>query len=91
MILGLGFKPNRIHFSLHIQDQFLRTTDSADLNIDISDLNLGTLKKAFNYARTRLKVRWRSSQRRLGEPLRQSTPQRSNNPRSYRQDLMQTF
>lgn len=74
-----------------MQDQFLRTTDSADLNIDISDLNLGTLKKAFNYARTRLKVRWCSSMRKLGEPLRQSTPQRPNKSRSYRHDLMQTL
>lgn len=39
-----------------LQEQFLRTTDSTELNVDISDLNLGTLKKAFNYARTRLKV-----------------------------------
>lgn len=43
------------------QEQFLRTTDSAELNVDISDLNLGTLKKAFNYARTRLKVSFDSA------------------------------
>lgn len=37
-------------------EQFMRTSKSQELNIDVSELNLGTLKKAFNYAKTRLKV-----------------------------------
>ncbi|XP_055688265.1 protein ECT2 isoform X2 [Lutzomyia longipalpis] len=38
-------------------DQFLASVDSTELSIDISDLNIGTLSKAFKFAtRTRLKV-----------------------------------
>ncbi|XP_037043788.1 protein ECT2 isoform X2 [Bradysia coprophila] len=37
-------------------EQFLRSYESHELGIDVSDINVGTLKKAFNYARTRLKV-----------------------------------
>ncbi|KAJ6641054.1 Protein ECT2 [Pseudolycoriella hygida] len=37
-------------------DQFLRSYESHELGVDVSDVNVGTLKKAFNYARTRLKV-----------------------------------
>ncbi|GAB0089910.1 ECT2 [Sergentomyia squamirostris] len=38
-------------------DQFLASVDSTELSIDISDLNVGTLSKAFKFAtRTRLKV-----------------------------------
>lgn len=37
-------------------EQFLRSYESHDLGIDISDINFGTLKKVYNYARTRLKV-----------------------------------
>lgn len=38
------------------QEQFLRSYDSHELGIDISEVNFGTLKKVFNYARSRLKV-----------------------------------
>lgn len=39
-------------------DQFLASVDSTELSIDISDLNIGTLSKAFKFAtRTRLKVK----------------------------------
>lgn len=37
-------------------EQFLRCYESQELGIDISDINFGTLKKVYNYARTRLKV-----------------------------------
>ncbi|XP_059613663.1 protein ECT2 isoform X5 [Phlebotomus argentipes] len=38
-------------------DQFLASVNSSELNIDISDFNIGTLSKAFKFAtRTRLKV-----------------------------------
>lgn len=37
-------------------EQFLRSYESHELGIDISDINFGTLKKVYNYARTRLKV-----------------------------------
>lgn len=37
-------------------EQFMRTSESQELNIDVSELNLGKLKKAYNYAKTRLKV-----------------------------------
>lgn len=35
-------------------EQFLRNCESQELGIDISDINFGTLKKVYNYARTRL-------------------------------------
>lgn len=37
-------------------EQFLHSYESHELGIDISDINFGTLKKVYNYARTRLKV-----------------------------------
>lgn len=37
-------------------EQFLHSCESHELGIDISDINFGTLKKVYNYARTRLKV-----------------------------------
>lgn len=37
-------------------EQFLRSYESHELGIDIGDINFGTLKKVYNYARTRLKV-----------------------------------
>lgn len=37
-------------------EQFLRSYESHELGIDVSDINFGTLKKVYNYARTRLKV-----------------------------------
>ncbi|XP_031623915.1 protein ECT2-like [Contarinia nasturtii] len=35
-------------------EQFLRNCESQELGIDISDINFGTLKKVYNYARSRL-------------------------------------
>lgn len=77
---------NKLCFSSQ-QEQFLRTTDSVELNIDISDLNLGTLKKAFNYARTRLKVSFDSAIMRI---MTLASKMRFANATCAR-DLMQTI
>lgn len=37
-------------------EQFLHSYESHELGIDISDINVGTLKKVYHYARQRLKV-----------------------------------
>jgi hypothetical protein len=45
-------------FLFHSQDKFLVNVDSDEIGIDVSDVNLGTLSKAFKFAtRTRLKVK----------------------------------
>lgn len=41
---------------LNFQEQFLRSYESHELGININEINFGTLKKVYNYARTRLKV-----------------------------------
>lgn len=81
-----------------LQNEFLQTTNSADLNIEINDVNLGTLKKAFNYARTRLKVRLSHSIRTLNElfvgAINVATatmrPPESSRSCGYRNNLMLT-